>query len=95
MPPLLKRNSVLFGLVTGLTLAVVVTLVVTVWQWLENRSGRFHSEAGTDWEMIANTVVAWFMPVFLDVTLIAFFLHLVYRAVLRVLGRNFDQPPDD
>ncbi|MEQ8859701.1 MAG: hypothetical protein RIC56_13735 [Pseudomonadales bacterium] len=53
------------GIVSGVSIAGVVTLIVTVWEWLENPSGIFHDADGTRWSFVFDTALSWFVPTFL------------------------------
>lgn len=66
------------GLAVGGTVSLSVTVIVVIWEWLENPGGIFHSETGTNWEFVFDTAISWFVPTFVYVTIIASVLHLAW-----------------
>jgi hypothetical protein len=64
------------GLAVGAIVSSSVTVIVVVWEWLENPGGIFHSEVGTNWEFVFDTAISWFIPTFIYATIIASVLHL-------------------
>jgi hypothetical protein len=74
---LMKTRFGLFGLGTGAAVATLVTLVMCVWEWLENPGGIFRDASGTHWHFVYDTAVSWFVPVFGWVSILAALGHLV------------------
>ena len=72
------------GLALGAAVSTVVTLVIVIWEWLENPGGIFHDESGTRWEFVLDTAVSWFVPTFLYVAVIASVLHLAWSGIKRL-----------
>ena len=72
-----------FGLAAAAAVALVVTIVVTVWEWLENPGGIFRGEAGTNWGFVYDTAISWFVPTFLAVAVVASALHLAWWLLLK------------
>lgn len=52
----------------GTISGVVVALVMTALDWRLNPSGIFHQEHGTDWLVVMETALSWFVPVLLLVS---------------------------
>jgi hypothetical protein len=75
--PLMMTRFWLFGLVTGAAVAALVTLIMCVWEWLENPGGIFRDASGTQWHFVYDTAVSWFLPVFGWVAILAALCHLV------------------
>ena len=73
---LMIRSFWLFGLVSGAAVAALVTLIMCVWEWLENPGGIFRDASGTHWNFVYDTAVSWFVPVFGWVTILAALGHL-------------------
>lgn len=46
-------------------LALLLALINTVWDWLENPGGIFRGPDGTDWSIVAETAWSWLGPSFL------------------------------
>lgn len=70
-----------FGIATGAVMSFAVTLIVVVWEWLENPGGIFHNENGTNWGFVLDTAISWFVPTFMYVAVIASIAHLLWWAV--------------
>jgi hypothetical protein len=69
------------GLAAGAIVSSSVTVIVVVWEWLENPGGIFHSETGTNWEFVFDTAISWFIPTFVYATIIASVLHLAWSFI--------------
>lgn len=59
----MTRNVVLRGLGIGLSAGAIVALAMTVKDWRLNPAGIFHDAHGTDWSIVTETAVSWFVPV--------------------------------
>ena len=77
----------LFGILTGAAVATAITVIVTVWEWLENPGGIFRDANGTNWHFIYDTAVSWFVPVFGWVAIGAALAHLLWTR-LRTYLKN-------
>ena len=49
----------LIGAGTGLVIAAAMSFV----DWRHNPGGIFHGELGTNWDIVLETAVSWFVPV--------------------------------
>jgi hypothetical protein len=76
------------GLAVGAAVSAAVTLVITIWEWLENPGGIFHDETGTRWNFVVDTAVSWFVPTFIYVAVIASALHLAWIAARTLRRKN-------
>ncbi len=76
-----------FGLVAGVVTATVLTIIVTVWEWIENPGGIFRDAAGTNWQFIFDTAISWFVPTFIGIGLVATAGHLLW-SLARKRGRK-------
>lgn len=74
-----------FSLYTGFSVAFLLTLIITLWEWLENPSGIFHNQNGTNWRFVFDTSISWFIPTFINVVLIAAAGHLLFSFIKRRL----------
>ena len=72
-----------FGIATGVVVSFTVTLIVVIWEWLENPGGIFHDENGTNWGFVLDTAISWLVPTFIYVAVIASIAHLVGPAIRR------------
>ena len=70
-----------FGIATGAVMSFVVTLIVVVWEWLENPGGIFHNENETNWGFVIDTAISWFVPTFIHFAVIASIGHLLWSAI--------------
>ncbi len=75
------------GIAVGAAVSTAVTLVIVIWEWLENPGGIFRDESGTNWQFILDTAVSWFVPTFFYVAVIASVLHLAWSGIKRI-GRK-------
>jgi hypothetical protein len=76
------------GLAVGAVMSSIVTIIVVIWEWLENPGGIFRSETGTNWNFVFDTAISWFIPTFIYVALIASTLHLAWWIVRRHLRKK-------
>lgn len=47
------------GTVAGLLVAAIMTSI----DWRKNPSGIFHGPQGTDWTIVRETAISWFLPI--------------------------------
>jgi hypothetical protein len=57
---------------------------MTFLDWRENPAGLFHDQSGTDWRVVLETAVSWFVPVALVTIFPAF---IVFSFVARKQSR--------
>ena len=84
----------LFGILTGAAVATAITLIVTIWEWMENPGGIFHNAEGTNWGFVYDTAVSWFFPVFGWVAVTAALVHLTWSR-LRIIWQRRRARRDD
>ena len=72
-----------FGIAAGALTSAAVTLIVVVWEWLENPGGIFHNENGTNWGFVLDTAISWLVPTFVYAAVIASIAHLGWSAIRR------------
>lgn len=85
---IIKDNFIVFGVTVGTVVAVVVTLVVCVWEWIENPNGIFHNADGTNWQFMFDTAVSWIVPTFEGTALLAGFAHLIWFAIAALIKKS-------
>lgn len=68
----------------GFVIALIVTLVVTIWEWIENPSDIFHGSEGTHWSIVWETAMSWFIPTFLYVTATCLGIIILCKLLRRV-----------
>jgi hypothetical protein len=56
--------AVALGAMVGLLTASVMAFI----DWRLNPSGIFHSELGTNWRLVWDTWLSWFVPIFVVVS---------------------------
>ena len=69
------------GIAAGAAVSSAVTVIVVIWEWIENPGGIFHSEVGTNWEFVLDTAISWFVPTFVYVAIFASVSHLAWSVV--------------
>ena len=75
----MKNHFWSFGLTLGIISAFTITFIFTLWEWLENPSGIFHDQNGTNWNFVYDTAISWFIPTFVSVTVIGAVIHFVIK----------------
>lgn len=71
------------GLAAGALVSAAVTVIVVVWEWLENPGGIFRSESGTNWGFVFDTTISWLVPTFVYAAVLASVLHAVWLVARR------------
>ena len=74
------------GLAAGFVVSFVVTIVVVIWEWLENPGGIFRGASGTNWEFVFETAISWFVPTFINVAVLASVIHLAWFWIIKRRG---------
>jgi hypothetical protein len=77
----LLSNVIIFGLLSGAAIAFAVTLVVSVWEWLENPGGIYRGPDGTNWAFVYDTAISWLAPTFPYAATIASLVYLLCAAL--------------
>lgn len=77
-----------FGLAFGLFVASIVTLVITVWEWVENPGGIFYDGNSTQWSMLYDTAISWFVPTLLYAAIAATIGHLSITLLSQWIGKK-------
>ena len=84
----INKHFWLFGLTIGAISASIVTIIITVWEWIENPSGIFHDQNGTNWSFVYDTAISWFVPTFIQVSIISAIMHILFSLVKRFWNRD-------
>ena len=85
----IRSHFIFFGLASGAVIAIPLTLIMCVWEWIENPGGIFHGPGGTNWSFVFDTAMSWFVPTFLYVAVIASVLHLLHTGVRLMVHKYF------
>ena len=75
------------GPATGAIVSAIVTVIVVIWEWVENPGGIFRSPGGTNWQFVLDTAISWIVPTFVYVTLMVSLLLLAWHFVKWYRGR--------
>ena len=81
----IRKHFWSFGIAFGFSIAFIVTLVITIWEWIENPSGIFHNENGTNWSFVFETASSWFLPTFVNASAIGAAFHLLLSGVKKLI----------
>lgn len=74
------RKQAALAVGTGIALGGVVATVMAIVDWRLNPGGIFHDSQGTNWEVVAETALSWFLPVASASCIVAaFLLFLLHR----------------
>lgn len=76
-------KSIGFGIGLGGLFAACLSVVIELWEWLENPGGIFHDANGTNWSFVFDTLVSWLLPTFYPAAIIAALCHLLVGWVRR------------
>lgn len=55
-------KAIIFGSITTVIIATLLSGTVTFLDWRANPSGIFHDESGTHWKVVFETFGSWFKP---------------------------------
>ena len=83
-----KRNSLIVAIIAGFFIASLVTLTITLWEWLENPSGIFHDQNGTNWTFVYETASSWFVPTFINASVVVALIHLASKGIMWLRKRR-------
>jgi hypothetical protein len=72
----------------GALIAAGVTVIMVIWEWLENPGGIFRSENGTNWGFVFDTATSWFIPTFIYAAVVAFVAYSAWLALRRGLHKD-------
>ncbi len=84
----IKKHFWSFSLILGFLSAFILALVITVWEWIENPSGIFHNQYETNWSFVYATFKSWFVPTFINATIISCTIYLLVKLIKYVYTRN-------
>ncbi len=59
----MNRKPWLLGGLVGVSVGLVVAFAMSYVDWQHNPQGIFHDELGTNWDIVLETAVSWFVPV--------------------------------
>ena len=74
MKPIGSRSWLIGGM-AGAATGAVVAFLMTLSDWRLNPAGLFHDEQGTDWGVVLETAVSWFLPIALIVFALVTAVH--------------------
>ncbi len=66
---------------TAFVVSIVLTLIIVIWEWLENPGGIFHDQQGTNWHFVYDTAISWFVPTFIYVAIISAVLYFLLKLI--------------
>lgn len=69
-------RNIAIGVSVGTVAGLIIAAMATFLDWRTNPSGIFHDSSGTDWLIVAETGLSWFVPVFVIATAVTFLILL-------------------
>jgi len=81
-------KSVRFGLKFGVLVSALISIGMTLWNWLENPSGVFHGPEGTHWWFLLETLTSWLLPTFVYAAFMGLLGHLIASWVRHNAGKG-------
>lgn len=85
----MKARFFLTGLLFGTAVALSVTLVICVWEWIENPGGIFRGADGTNWGFVFDTAISWLLPTFFYAVVFAWLVQLFVKGAGHVYRKYF------
>ena len=76
-------SALRFGLAVGFSIAALITIIITLWELIENPGGIFRGPDGINWPFVFETVTSWFIPTFVIITGAAALGHLIWILIRR------------
>lgn len=58
----MNRRYWILGVVIGVAVGLIAAFIMTFLDWRLNPGGIFHNAQGTDWTIVIETAVSWFVP---------------------------------
>ena len=68
-----------FAVLVSLVIALALAVFMAAWSWIENPSGIFHNESGTNWKFVWDTGISWFLPTVIGLLPPAFLAHIGWQ----------------
>jgi ABC-type spermidine/putrescine transport system permease subunit I len=87
MKKLIRDNFTEFGLTIGLAVSLLVTMVASVWEWVENPGGIFRDDEGTNWQFVFETAWSWLIPTFVYTVVAVSLAHLLWISTAWVISK--------
>ena len=84
----LMKKFWIFGPSIGLVVAVLFALIFSIWDLVENPGGIFRDSNGTNWNFVWDTAASWFVPTFIDTTIMASIAHIIFSG-LRLIKKKY------
>lgn len=87
---MLKPKFLFSSLSFGAAVALIVTVVICVWEWIENPGGIFRGDDGTNWGFVFDTATSWLVPTFFYAVVFALLAQLILK-IFGVVGRKLSK----
>ena len=81
------KKILTLSLTLGTITSFIVTFIITLWEWIENPGSIFHNKNGTNWSFVYDTAISWFIPTFINVTLISAVFYLIILLLKKFLSK--------
>ena len=65
----MHAHTLTLASIVGFLTGLVISAAMTVLDWRLNPSSIFHDERGTDWAVVTETALSWFVPAALAASL--------------------------
>ena len=93
----IRSKTLVAGLLFGTAVAFSVTLVICLWEWIENPGGIFRGDDGTNWGFVFDTAISWLIPTFFYAVAFAWLVQLFLKGTRFVYRKYFksDGAQDD
>lgn len=85
----MRSKILVAGLLFGAAVAFSVTLIICVWEWVENPGGIFRGDDGTNWSFVFDTAISWLIPTFFYAVAFAWLVQLFVKGAGFVYRKYF------
>jgi len=73
------RKQAALAVGAGVVLGCIVATVMAIADWRLNPGGIFHDSQGTNWDVVMETALSWFLPVASASCIVAAFLLFLFH----------------
>ncbi|MEM6514373.1 MAG: hypothetical protein AAF660_15285, partial [Pseudomonadota bacterium] len=77
-----------FALLASGFVAVALATLMSAWNWIDNPSGIFQNDSGTNWSFLFDTFISWFLPTLIGLMPPAFLGHIGWQWIRSDIGSD-------
>ena len=84
----LRKHLWSFSLTIGLIFALILTLIIVVWELIENPGEIYFNNNGINWKFIYDLTISWFVPTFIYATVIVAIAQIIFSGIKRLKKKS-------